>query len=169
MPNHVENDLYVSGPKEDRKKFTDMIKVKTEKESYISILQTLFPCPEDLKNTPSVLGVGLDKETENKQKSNLEKYGYSDWYGWCNNNWGTKWGDYNTEIQREGKNTIKITFKSAWSPPIQGITKVSQIFPRLRFKLNHFESGSAVKGTFIVKGGIVQKNVQLPYSGRRGG
>lgn len=50
----------------------------------------------------------------------VAKYGYSDWYGFCVNEWGTKWdvggSDYgNPTITAEGK--MIAGFDSAWSPP----------------------------------------------------
>lgn len=42
-----------------------------------------------------------------------------DWYTWCNENWGTKWGTYGTEVKVMGGDgsPILISFVSAWCPP----------------------------------------------------
>lgn len=45
-----------------------------------------------------------------KYQSNLEKYGYTTWYDWCRNNWGTKWGCCDFQI-----NDNVITFSTAWA------------------------------------------------------
>lgn len=45
-----------------------------------------------------------------------EKYGANDWYEWTIQNWGTKWGTYDTHIVREGDRLI-LTFSTANSSP----------------------------------------------------
>ena len=47
------------------------------------------------------------------------KYGAVDWYGWCRDKWGTKWGTYDTEVKclRGDGNPVFITFQCAWGPP----------------------------------------------------
>ena len=62
-----------------------------------------------------------------KNEALIKKTGHSDWYGWCVDNWGTKWEvapDYSdpaiTEFseQSEGESQLNWSFDSAWSPPI---------------------------------------------------
>ena len=39
------------------------------------------------------------------------------WYEWNCNNWGTKWDASNITIEDSTKNSILLTFDTAWSPP----------------------------------------------------
>jgi len=39
-------------------------------------------------------------------------------YGWCVENWGTKWDANVIDFNRENDNTIFVTFETAWGPPI---------------------------------------------------
>lgn len=43
---------------------------------------------------------------------NIKKYGHIDWYGWCRDNWGTKWNASEVYID----NNV-ITFQTAWCVP----------------------------------------------------
>jgi hypothetical protein len=44
-----------------------------------------------------------------------QRYGVTDWYGWANLNWGTKWGDMDHEVTHD-KGMVLLQFYSAWSP-----------------------------------------------------
>ena len=67
-----------------------------------------------------------DPETEDFKKASLLKQikmyhnkrtlGYSSWYGWCSNVWGTKWdaADSNVTTKQGG---IEIVFNTAWDLP----------------------------------------------------
>ena len=61
----------------------------------------------------------------NKLIDKIEKTGYSDWYSWAVDNWGTKWEVcefYGVDRQHLNdsldESTISLSFDSAWSPPI---------------------------------------------------
>lgn len=47
------------------------------------------------------------------------KYGAADWFDWQSNNWGTKWGTYNTTFHELGGDgsPVLIEFQTAWGPP----------------------------------------------------
>ena len=45
--------------------------------------------------------------------------GPEEWdYGWCVENWGTKWEANIIGWERTSDNTINVAFETAWSPPI---------------------------------------------------
>lgn len=66
-----------------------------------------------------------------KAKINTETYGYPTWYEWAINNWGTKWGACGYEHGRIADN--KFVFQTAWNPPHPIMTKLSEMFPTIRF------------------------------------
>jgi hypothetical protein len=39
-------------------------------------------------------------------------------YGWCIENWGTKWEARIIDFERTSGDTIYVTFETAWGPPI---------------------------------------------------
>jgi len=114
MPNWCNNQITITGPNSVIDKIEKIVDEKQETEG---LLQFMYPMPEGLKNTTADM-------TEDKEM--IKKYGYSDWYGWATNEWGTKWDltefygvdrQYLTETS-EGESTISFAFDSAWSPPV---------------------------------------------------
>jgi hypothetical protein len=153
MPNWCQNKLTVTGP--DLDSFLTALGVKDGSEE-INILETLVPMPEILRGTVS--GGWLDTEEEAHQEQARAETGYPDWYAWQQANWGIKWGDCHT-FMSSGMNDdedVVLHFDSAWSPPVDGICKVSAIFPTLTFVLGFSESGMVFVGAVrIVNGEVV--------------
>ena len=69
------------------------------------------------------------------------------WYDWNVRNWGTKWDvavhdndKYpETELHDESTTSLGYKFNTAWSPPIEAITKLSTLYPTLNFNLSYEE------------------------------
>jgi Ferredoxin-like domain in Api92-like protein len=93
-------------------------------------------------------------------------------YEWCYQNWGTKWGICDAEIVQEfleRKGYIDYRFETAWSPPLPVISKMSEMFPGLRFILRYFECGCAFNGIYICeKGEVIQGSTGEYSEGRVG-
>jgi hypothetical protein len=107
----------------------------------------------------------LVKDTVEKyeagQKS-LAETGYSNWYDWANSNWGTKWGDYDTEITNApiGSATpsgqLEFYYQTAWSPFSNGfLVKISEMYPHLVFRVSYSETGMGYVGHIVVTNGWV--------------
>jgi len=114
MPNWCNNQITITGPNSVIDKIEKIVDEKQETEG---LLQFMYPMPERLKDTTA---------DGSEDKKMIKKYGYSDWYGWATNEWGTKWDltefygvdrQYLTETS-EGESTISFAFDSAWSPPV---------------------------------------------------
>ena len=93
-------------------------------------LQTLLPCPQELYDTIAGSFGDSDKqrELEEQQAANVQRYGYQDWYAWCIHNWGTKWdvgGRDGNSAYNDG--TLVLDFESAWSPPIEAYEKLREL------------------------------------------
>jgi len=164
MPNHVDQDLYVTGDVESLKSFLEFSK---EDDKLLSA-NKFIPYPDEY--------TVLDKIAEEQRlKGNYSaKDGFnSGGYEWCCNNWGTKWGIYDASIlsqKLEGKKgRLKITFQSAWSPPLPVILAMSKKFESLKFKLKYYEMGMGFKGTYIAEKGEVLEDSDAKYNGNRGG
>lgn len=154
MPNWVSTTLSVKGSKEEVHRFIDGI---TDSK----ILQSYVPCPEELQNT--VAGsVPEDKAEEHrKQKeSNIAKYGHKDWYDWAYDNWGSKWGDCDTDIQPVSEDSfgvweVIIQYQTAWSCADTGFLKVSQMFPSLYFTFDYDEEAGFFSGLHVFHNGNI--------------
>ena len=78
----------------------------------------------------------------------IEKYGYSSWYDYCVNEWGTKWDvgeDGASDIHPDGT-MLNTYFDSAWSPPVAAYDKLVE----LGFTVDayYYEGGMAYAGTY---------------------
>jgi hypothetical protein len=179
MPNYCRNTLVVKG--ENVKSFLQTIEfvVGHEDGERFSIIAALYPCPTELEET--------EKSNRNyagymKQKAgNIEKYGFPTWYEWKIANWGTKWGDFDTRIERSSiyyeikdvkvtfpyedehdTEYIRFRFDTAWSPPIKAFERISKLYPALTFILRYTESGAGFKGEATFIDGTVD-DTRLPY------
>lgn len=151
MPNHCENHLYIRGLKTEVEKFINAVstgETGEDAEKY-TICDKLLPMPKAI--------------TEMGAKEELE---------WGLNNWGTKWGDYETMLEEElgdvledAKDgdavTVCFYFLSAWGPPSLAITTISKSWLGLEFELRYREPGMGFEGIDRIEDGL---NKQLYYS-----
>jgi hypothetical protein len=103
MPNWCSNFVAITGPKE---------RIAQLKEAYDNgeFCNSVIPVPQELKDAVA------DGSTNDEL---VAKYGYSNWYDFCVNRWGTKWdfgGDGAADVDDNGE-CLTISFDSAWSPP----------------------------------------------------
>lgn len=85
--------------------------------------KTIEECPKKFllsENGTGTVGIEILKDRP-----------WFNWYDWCWDNWGTKWGAHDTHVVDE--NTI--CFKTAWCPPIKVIEALSQKNPSKIVKL----------------------------------
>ncbi|MFZ2992646.1 MAG: hypothetical protein WA061_02915 [Microgenomates group bacterium] len=98
--------------------------------------------------------------------SNIEKYGFQDWYEWSVKNWGTKWPATSQEMMGDSS----ISFSTAWSPATPVLQKLSELFPDVEIRLEYFEQGMGFSGLMEWSGGeLVQDVYDDHYEGGRGG
>jgi hypothetical protein len=67
---------------------------------------------------------------------NVENHGYTSWYDWCCDKWGTKWNAYDC-VEKE----CKYYFDTAWSPPTPVLLKMSENFPDVLIIHEFFDEG----------------------------
>lgn len=181
MPNHVENDLFIRGSKADLQVFKEtMNSINWIGEKVLLNEDVLIPYPQQFKdmdkaykewhrdNTIDGTEYGQLKDGVNHQDRPKDGFN-SGGYEWCVKNWGTKWGFYETTLS-ESKNSLKYTFKTAWSPATPLIHKMGIMFKTLDITLKYYECGMAFKGTYHIKdGGAFIATTREPYHGNRGG
>ena len=63
-------------------------------------------------------------------KHNEDEHGSRSWYDWCIRNWGTKWDAYSVEWKKfdPAKGEALVHFNTAWSPPVNVISRLCKKF-----------------------------------------
>jgi hypothetical protein len=142
MPNWCNNTLWVDGNPEQLKDF----KSKTTKQADHNqpnglefTLEGLYPTP------PELMKENAFDQSENSEAL-TEKYGYSDWYTWRVNKWGTKWDVCESDIYENSDTEFMVVFDSAWAPPVNWLEHIAPQFPELKFKMAFSEPGMGFCG-----------------------
>ena len=154
MPNWCQQNLVVVGPADD----LTALKTAVFDGSERGDLNHLVPVPAELANT--VAGFFGDPEEQAKQaateQANMEKYGFKDWYDWCVENWGTKWGACDVDMDTEsihGPEYWSGHFQSAWCPAEGLIKSISAQYPNLVFGISFIEESDAFAGWTVWRAG----------------
>ena len=140
MPNWCNNSVEIY---HDDPKMIERVRTAFNGEG---LLQEFIPVPEDLRNI--VAGsVPVAEEAEHKLKEEFNRitYGYTNWYDFCVNEWGTKWdiaADGNPAQDIPGG--LMLGFDSAWSPPVAAYEKLTE--QGFRIRAMYYESGMAFAG-----------------------
>ena len=135
MPNHIYNRLTVVDGEYDLdgiKSFNDVIPMPQELKdtTHGGVSMQLEQCLGITKSffgdRPTINEVYSenDKEEVDKLISNYLKYGYTTWYGWSTENWGTKWDMY----ERDCFNKV-LTFQTAWRTPVEWYKELAKTLP----------------------------------------
>jgi len=141
MPNWCNNNVTISHP--DPKKLEALASAVRKGEFCMHVI----PTPKELTDTVAgSMGEDQREAHEAQQKSNLEKYGHTDWYSFQTSRWGTKWDveSYDGEHTRVENGVLRFGFDSAWSPPI-GIYQ-ELIEQGFQVQAQYYESGMGFVG-----------------------
>ena len=114
MPNWCNNSITIRGT--NQKEIAEIAKAMEEGR----FCQSIIPTPEDLLRDGSSTTGGEDAELyEQIRAENLKKHGYSNWYDFQVDKWGTKWevDCENVEVEDDGL-SVSCFFDSAWAPPV---------------------------------------------------
>lgn len=139
MPNHCTTTLHLKGDLKHRQEFVDKNKGfewgDTMKKGTYKELSFHAQVPMPKKHIAS----------HAKDKLN------SDWYGWSNKNWGTKWDCYEEQLDHTDSYT-NYCFDTAWATPVMWFANVSRKFPFLEFEIEWAEEGGC-GGKMMFHGG----------------
>ena len=126
MPNWCNNtvEIYHTDP-------TMIERVRTAFKD-ARLLDEFIPVPKDLHIVAGCVGEKGSPEQialEAQEKANLETHGYSNWYDYCVNEWGTKWdvGGDDYEPAQDIPGGLMLCFDSAWSPPVNAYEKLVEL------------------------------------------
>jgi hypothetical protein len=76
-----------------------------------------------------------EKELIERIKQHIAAYkecGYTDWYQWSCDQWGTKWNASDSSLIGE-----QLSFKTAWSTPQPVMGQLSKMFPDVEIKVEY--------------------------------
>lgn len=190
MPNHCSNRIIVRGPKEDMvflKKLFEEAQSKHEASEEVELcdLNWFYPMPSELKGIRwggctidgkhySVWRVdNAGKPTpiaeEELERLRKEYDGADSWYSWAIQNWGTKWGVYDTrdayfKEEDDGTSEYSVVCESAWGPPENCFHNALHEHPTLSFELHFAEQGVGFAGsTEISSDGISSHTFDGPF------
>ena len=147
MPNWCNNTVEINHP--DPAKMYALVEAINEG----NFCKFVIPVPESLNIIAGRAGADDNPEQialEAAEKSNLEKYGFANWYDYCVAKWGTKWDvdpyekvEYDDQHDKDG---IVFGFDSAWSPP----TGVYEALLEQGYSVRgyYYESGMAYCGVW---------------------
>lgn len=161
MPNNCENRVVITGPKDDISRLWDVIKTDEEHEARLT---NLLPMPDELRTNSVEFSSDVEEQAkaEMLRAEMLKKYGSRDWYDWANNNWGTKWGDYDYFNAYCEGDTIDLGFFTAWCTFHDFFwEKVSRQYPTLTFCVVYDEPGMDFMGCARYKAGRTEFRYQI--------
>jgi hypothetical protein len=104
-------------------------------------------------------------KTWEQQKTNIEKYGYANWYDFHCEEWGSKWGAFDGCMELHQQNeTLSLFYATAWSPITGVVKKLIEMYPQLSFKYNYEEPGCAFQGELSGSNGVVTRDECWEYN-----
>lgn len=134
MPNHCNNEIQIKfASQEDASTFLNKVNADD------SIARAFRPMPAILEGTTSPTPEGEGAEA-------LAETGFSNWYDWANTNWGTKWGDYDLNLDKFNE-SVTGHFTTAWGPLSEDFWEdVSTAYPDAQILVTYDEPGMGFEG-----------------------
>jgi len=133
MPNWCSNTISIRGS--DQKEIQRLAKAFNEDE----FLNAIIPVPDCLLR---------DDPTPEMVTENIETTGYSSWYDFCVDKWGTKWDiriGGEADLDEDGLGFTGY-FDTAWGPPIAAMNKLVE--DGFEVTLYYYETGLCFVGKY---------------------
>ena len=194
MPNHTANNFVIQGPVADINRFIAAVKTDETDIDFNGV----SPMPVELKGTTSPTRIVTQEEvdkawsdwntrkeagtldshekdkpwglgiTQAQANELMNKYGATNWYDWCNTNWGTKWGAYDAREwsvteHGDGSGHATIYYETAWSPATALWLRVSKDYPTIRFYHEFADEGGAFLGSETIVNGEIIDTEELEW------
>lgn len=135
MPNWCTNRVNVSGEPEDVKKLIALVRGEGAEGQFF--LNSIIPMPVELEDTKA--------PTTDSAAPVID--GYTNWYDWRINNWGTKWEvgevDY---YDADDEGYVQWEFCTAWGPPEGACNRLRELFPDVSISWFYDEPGCELAG-----------------------
>ena len=140
MPNYCSNYISVRG----KNSAEFLVKRLADAFDAGELCQAVIPVPEILRDTTSPTQPGDEAAAEQRQAET----GFSNWYDFCVNRWGTKWDiSSQAECERDEDGLgFNGTFDTAWAPPMGVVEQMVE--DGLEVTLYYNEPGMSFVGKF---------------------
>lgn len=169
----VKGTPYDNG--EDREfDFNQIAPIPTELEGTTSPCRIISQDEYDIQEERIAKGELTDIEksfgvsrgiTQEMHDEFIEKFGYADWYGWQNSNWGTKWNASDVDWSEDND---RVSFNTAWATPFELFLNLSKKYPLARFEIEYADEDFGYNvGSYTLVGGI-EIECDIPEGGSRG-
>jgi hypothetical protein len=142
MPNWCENSVTINGE--------NLTPLREAIGDGTGLMTRFFPMPKALEGSISPFN-GTPEESAKL----IELYGCNNWYDWKVKNWGTKW-DVDASVGKPDDGSIYLRFDSAWGPPLEGMAKISRLFPDVTIRHAYFEPGMCFVGVAEISNGEIE-------------
>lgn len=145
---------------------TDVIGNTIKSKQIISAYQDLNIINHDIRSEADKSKKVNDKEAAIRQGrccyENFIKYGHCNWYGWCIENWSTKWNCWDSEMI----NLDTIFFVTACNMPENIVKKLSKMVPGREVTITWADEGidSNSGVSTYVDGKLFQGGFVEPYT-----
>lgn len=151
MANICQNELIISGNKQNIKDVVIKLNLKKETFNFSSFL----PYPKKFAE--------LDKKAEEHNKKTRSNKWIKDAYNngglkWCQENWGVSAEPDSVYVCDIKKNKLIICFDTKWNAPEEFIKNISTQYPRLKFKIHYEEPSLLFIGEFLYVNGELIKS-----------
>jgi len=124
MPNWCKNEVIISGEEDVVTKFKNLMTNDGKDFEKGFSFNKIVPQPDNIL---------LD---------NLKVY------NWNIENWDTKWDASSVSVYFDEEDYMEFSFLTAWSPPINVINKLKEMFPNLNIYGGYIGEGWEFAGTF---------------------
>lgn len=150
MPNWCGCSLKITGPKKALDAFKATLNTpNSHGEKVPFAFHQTVPFPAN----------GFQGDLSDKDRAECAAKGIPNWYDWNTANWGTKWDASDPDVEINPK-SIKITFQTAWSPPLEWLEKASKAHPELTFEMGYSEYGMNFYGEATAINGELSDSCQ---------
>lgn len=186
MPNHVGNRLYVRGDAEQLQEFGIEAMGHDGRKNEALDIENFVPLPKELEGICSGFttidgikyekwreikkadgttdNVGITKEEENRL---TKKYGAASEYDWRSSILGTKWGTYESSLEKTKDGEVAYDFQTAWSPfSAEVLMLMSKKYPTLEFEYKFAEQGGGFYGKYEAKAGVIIDEEEYDTKGK---
>ena len=179
MPNHVTNVLTITGDNDQRVK--ELMDTLFDNDGNFDF-DNFLPMPNELSEVTSPVRIVSEDErnaliaeyerkelagelhpfdsktfplTQELQDEYIARFGCDNWYDWANENWGTKWGAYDSHRNSDDE----CTFMTAWNTPFPAMVKLSEMYPDLVFTVQYADEdfGYNVGEYTIIAGDVINE------------
>lgn len=131
MPNHCMNELLIVAKTEER---LNEIRGEIESEECpLFDFSRIVPEPEYEEDSGDVM---------------------PQWWTWRNAYWGTKWNAYDAEMVEDEAFSVRLSFTTAWGPPLPVIAAFAAKYPDTAIALQYEEPGMGFAGDLHYVAGV---------------